>query len=198
MLFQSDGRQYCWIKPGQVLDACFTKKTIKHRAGSLMVWGCVTGQGMGRIHCIEGIMCGPDYVKILSKQCLGTLKDIKLRRSGKEGVIFQQGNDPKHWSKVAKNWFWTKNAKCFLWLPSSPDMNIIEHVWDQLDGLVRTRNPLPCNELWQAIQEEWVNFSCTALNTLFESMPCHVAALLKAWGGGVSFIFVMHQAHLFC
>lgn len=150
-----------------------------------MVWGCVTGRGMGRIHRIEGIMCGPDYVEILDKQYLSTLKDLKLRRSGKEGVIFQQDNDPKHRSKVAKNWFWTKNVKRLSWPPSSPDMNIIEHVWDQLDALVRTRNPLPRNkdELWQAIQEEWANFPRTALNTLFESMPRRVAALLKARGG---------------
>jgi transposase len=185
MLFKSDGRQYCWIKPGQALDARFTKKTIKHGAGSLMVWGCVTGRGMGRIHRIEGIMCGPDYVEILDKQYLGTLKDLKLRRSGKEGVIFQQDNDPKHRSKVAENWFRTKNVKRLSWPPSSPDMNIIEHVWDQLDALVRARNPLPRNkdELWQAIQEEWANFPRTALNTLFESMPRRVAALLKARGG---------------
>ena len=30
MPFKSDGCQYCWMKPGQALDPCFTKKTIKH------------------------------------------------------------------------------------------------------------------------------------------------------------------------
>src|SRR5216684_487837 len=73
MLFKSDGRQYCWIKPGQALDARFTKKNIKHGAGNLMVWGCITGQGMGRLHRIKGIMCGPDYVQILNDHYLGTL-----------------------------------------------------------------------------------------------------------------------------
>jgi len=92
---------------------------------------------MGRLHRIDGIMCGLDYVKILDKQFLGTLKDLKIRRSGKEGLIFQQDNDPKHTSKVDQEWFWKKNIKKLLWLPSSPDMNIIEHVWDQLDALVR-------------------------------------------------------------
>jgi hypothetical protein len=96
MLFKSDGRQYCYIKPGQALDDRFIKKTIKHGGGNLMVWGCITGRGMGRLHRIEGIMCGPDYVAILDKEYLGTLKDLKLRRTGKEGVIFQQDNDPKH------------------------------------------------------------------------------------------------------
>jgi hypothetical protein len=185
MLFKSDGRQYCYIKPGQALDDRFIKKMIKHGGGNLMVWGCIMGRGMGRLHRIEGIMCGPDYVAILDKEYLGTLKDLKLRRTGKEGVIFQQDNDPKHRSKVAEEWFRNKNVKRLSWPPSSPDMSIIEHVWDQLDALVRARNPLPRNkeELWAALQEEWANFPRAALDKLFESMPRRVAALLKARGG---------------
>ena len=62
MLFKSDGHQYCWMKPGQALDPRFTKKTIKHGGGNVMVWGCITGEGMGRLHQIEGIMNGPGYV----------------------------------------------------------------------------------------------------------------------------------------
>lgn len=185
LLFKSDGRQYCWMQPGQALDDRFVKKTIKHGAGSLMVWGMITAKGMGRLHRIEGIMCGPDYVQILDKQFLGTLRDLKLRRTGKEGLIFQQDNDPKHRCKVAEEWFRQKNVKWLPWAPSSLDMNIIEHVWDQLDALVRARNPLPTNkeQLWVALQEEWENFPKRALDTLYESMPRRVAALVKARGG---------------
>ena len=55
-------------------------------------------------------------------------------------------------------------------------MNIIEHVWDQLDHLI------PCNkdEMWQALQEEWNNFPKEALDKLYESMPHCVAALKEA------------------
>jgi hypothetical protein len=86
---------------------------------------------------------------------------------------------------VAEAWFQKKNVKHLPWPPSSLDMNIIEHVWDQLDTLIYACNPLPHNkeELWVALQEEWANFSQAALDTLFESMPYHVAALLKAQGG---------------
>jgi len=54
-----------------------------------------------------------------------------------------------------------------------------------LDTLVHARNPLPRNkeELWVALQEEWANFPQAALDKLFESMPHHVATLLKARGG---------------
>ena len=71
----------------------------------------ITTRGMGHIHWINGIMCGPDYVEILNKHFLGTLKDLKLRHMGKEDLIFQQDNNPKHWSKVAESWFLSKNVK---------------------------------------------------------------------------------------
>jgi hypothetical protein len=46
---------------------------------SSIVWGYIMEWGMGRLHQIDGIMCGPDYVKILDKDYLGTLKDLKIR-----------------------------------------------------------------------------------------------------------------------
>ena len=68
------------------------------------------------------------------------------------------------------------------WPLSSPDMNIIEHVWDQLDALVCAHNPLLMNkeQLWEVLEEEWENFLRKALDTLYESMLCRLAALLKA------------------
>ena len=130
-------------------------------------------------------MKGQDYVNILDKSYLGTLKDLKLKSMGKKHVIFQQDNDPKHRCGVAEAWFTKKKIHCLPWAPSSPDMNIIEHVWDQLDALIHARNPLPHNkeEMWIALQEEWENFPQSSLDKLYESMPCRVEALLKARGG---------------
>ena len=142
-LFKSDGCQYALFRPGQAYDDQFVKKTIEHGGGKVMVWGCITGQGMGRLHKIEKIIQAPDYVKIIEDQFLGTLKDLKMCRTGNSGVIFQQDNDPKHTSKLARQWFRTHKVNQLSWPPSSPDMNIIEHVWDQLDRLIRAWNPLP-------------------------------------------------------
>lgn len=184
-LFKSDGVQWAWFRPGQALDPRFTKKVVKHGGGNIMVWGCITSRGMGQLHKIDGIMCGPDYVKILQKNLPATLRKHKLKKTGKDAVIFQQDNDPKHTSRVAKEWFEAKKFKVLPWPPSSPDMNIIEHVWDQLDHLVRARNPLPRNkdEMWAALQEEWYNFPKERLDKLYESLPRRVAALKTAKGG---------------
>ena len=36
--------------------------------------------------------------------------------------------------------------------------------------------------MWQALQDEWDNFLKEALDKLYESMPCCVAALKEAQG----------------
>jgi len=77
------------------------------------------------------------------------------------------------------------HVKLLDWAPSSPDMSIIEHMWDQLDALIRAHDPLPRNqeEMWAALQEEWDNFPQDKLDKLYESMPRRVAVLVKAQGG---------------
>lgn len=183
-LFHSDGREYCYIKPGQTLSKRAVKKTVKHGGGRVMVWGCIMAQGVGTLHRINGNMDAPGYVEILDGNLPKSLRKHGLKSNGRYGVLFQQDNDPKHRSKAAEAWFMRKRIRRLAWPSYSPDMNIIEHVWDQLDKLIRARNPLPrsLEELWQALQEEWAKFPQHSLDKLFESMPRRVAALLKARG----------------
>ncbi len=135
-LVGSDGRRYVWRKPGQELDKRFVKKNVKHGSGSIMVWGCVTSKGVGRLRRIDGIMDSAVYVDILNKEYLGTLKDHGYKV---KDIYFQQDGDPKHRSKFTSEWMKKKRIDLLPWAPSSPDMNIIEHVWDHLDRLVRAR-----------------------------------------------------------
>jgi hypothetical protein len=46
-LFGSDGCDWCWRRPGEEFDACYTKKKVKHGGGRIMVWGCITATGLG-------------------------------------------------------------------------------------------------------------------------------------------------------
>ena len=180
-LFGSDGRRWCWRKPGEEFDERYVRKEVKHGGGNVMVWGCVTAMGMGRIVKIDGNMDGPLYTEILNDDVLGTLKDLGIK---KKDIYFQQDNDPKHTSGVAREWFKKNKLDVLDWAPSSPDMNIIEHVWEYLDKRVRTRSPLPTNrdQMWTALQEEWASIDEDYIEKLYESMPDRVAALLKAKG----------------
>ena len=122
------------------------------------------------------------YSEMLDDKFLGTLRDLEIN---KKDIYFQQDNDPKHTSNLATDWFWKKKVDKLEWPPNSPDMSIIENLWDYLDRKIRLRSPIPTNlnQMWAALVEEWGNIENDYIEKLYESMPRRVAALLEAKGG---------------
>ena len=153
-LFGSDGRRWCRRETGEELcDRCLDVQ-VKHGGGNVMVWGDISWNGVGRLHRVEGNMDAAQYCKILSQSLLGSLSDQKTAPSS---IIFQQDNDSKHTSRMAARWFEDHDITVLLWPSSSPDMNLIKHVWDVLDWKLRARLTKPSNrdQLWEILQEEW-------------------------------------------
>ena len=70
------------------------------------------------------------------------------------------------------------------WSTQSPDLNPIEHLWDELERQVRAHQPLPKNrkDLWQILQEEWSNIEISKCQNLVNSMPRQVAAVIDSKG----------------
>ena len=122
------------------------------------------------------------YCQILDEDLLDTFEWQELDR---EEMIFQQDNDPKHTSNRARRWF-EENEICVMeWPAQSPDMNPIEHLWNELDRRLRASGHLPTNrdEHWEKILEEWGKIDVEVVRNLIRSMPRRVADLVKAKGG---------------
>ncbi|KAJ8870702.1 hypothetical protein PR048_029727 [Dryococelus australis] len=66
--------------------------------------------------------------------------------------------------------------------PRAPDLNPIEHLWDELDRRVRARQARPKSiaQLMEWLKEEWRRILVDVLQTLVESMPDRVAAVIAA------------------
>ena len=156
-------------------------KKVKHGGGSLMVWGCISWDGPGRLHRIEGTLNAKQYCRILEESLLGSLED---KFTDHKTIIFQQDNGPKHTSRLAKAWFQKRHIEVLPWPASSPDMNLIEHAWEVLDRQLRRRHIRPTNldSLWAALEEEWAHLDMDAVHRLYESMPRRTEALKKAKG----------------
>ena len=186
-LFGSDGVQYCRRMNGDAMNPIFTQKMVKHGGGRVMVWGCITSQGVGRLHRVDGNMDRFQYVRILKESLLGTLKDNHIHR---KGFVFQQDNDPKHTSAYAKEFFQKKGLIVLPWPSNSPDLNPIEHVWNYLDNRVHSRTcGKPRNEdhLWEILQEEWQRIEPHYIQKLFRSMWNRLDAVISAKGGNTEY-----------
>ncbi len=111
--------------------------------GSIMLWGCFSAAGTGRLVAIEGKMNAAKYRDILDENLLQSAQDLRLGRR----FTFQQDNDPKHTAKITKEWLHNNSVTVLEWPSQSPDLNPIEHLWRDLKMAVHQRLPSNLPEL---------------------------------------------------
>ena len=97
----SDECKWVWKKTGEGLSDRLAEGTLKFDGSSVMMWGCMTWQGVGFATKMDGRMDGDLYLQILKDELHQTLDYYGLHPSD---VIFQQDNDPKHTCKKVKDW----------------------------------------------------------------------------------------------
>ncbi|KAI3366475.1 hypothetical protein L3Q82_000605 [Scortum barcoo] len=69
------GRRHVWRKPGTAHHQANTIPTVKHGGGSIMLWGCFSAAGTGRLVRIEGKMNAAMYRDILDENLLQSCSD---------------------------------------------------------------------------------------------------------------------------
>ncbi|GFV49360.1 transposable element Tc1 transposase [Trichonephila clavipes] len=123
-IFGNDGRRPVWRKPNIALDPKNLRPTVKHGGGSVMVWGCMTPNGVGNLIFIDGIMNHKLYKDMLNNNLKESAKKLGLY----ESFIFQQDNDPKHMARNVKMWCLFHCKHQLHTPPQSPDINVIENL----------------------------------------------------------------------
>lgn len=123
-MFNSDGMCTVRRKKGDRLNPRYCKPTVKHGGGSIMIWACFSGFGIGPFHEIEGIMDRFKYRDILANVMMPHSEwEMPLR------WIFQHHKDRKHTSKLVKEWLAENGVQTLDWPAQSPDLNPIELIW---------------------------------------------------------------------
>src|SRR6185312_17376249 len=82
----------------------------------------------------------------------------------------QQDNDPKHTSRIAKEFLTDHVPKVMDWPSCSPDLNPIENLWAIVKDNVEKRMPKNLKDLEKFMTEEWNAIPESVLNNLVNSM----------------------------
>lgn len=177
-LFGSDAPTRVRRPPNTEFKSRHTIKTVKHGGGNIKIWGCFSFNGVGPLFWIKQTMTKEIYRNILS--------DVMLpyaRQNMAENWKFQQDNDPKHTAKVVKKWFEDNQVTVLEWPSQSPDLNPIEHLWNDLKKRLPKYKIANQEQLWREIQKAWYDIPKSTCERLVMSMNRRCEELSRNKGG---------------
>ncbi|KAG2457851.1 TCB1 transposase, partial [Polypterus senegalus] len=182
-LFGVNARRHVWRKLGTAHHQANTIPTVKHGGGSIMLWGCFSAAGTGRLVRIKGKMTAAMYRDILDENLFQSAIDLRLGRR----FIFQQDNDPKQTAKISKEWLQDNSVNVLEWPSQSPDLNPIEHLWRDLKKAVHRRFPSNLMELERCCKEKWAKLAKGRCAKLVASYSKRLEAGIAAKGASTKY-----------
>lgn len=188
-LHGSDRRGRVYRRPGERFAQCCIQENVAFGGGSCMVWAGISMEAKTELVFIEtggrvGGLTANRYVEEI-------LADHVVPYAGfvGENFILMQDNARPHTAASVRQYLQDVGIRTMDWPARSPDLNPIEHLWDQLKRKVRARNPAPAtrSDLQAALSEEWDAIQQNVVKKLIRSMKNRLEAAIKARGGNTKY-----------
>ena len=102
-----------------------------------------------------------------------------------ENTTLMHDNATPHSARATRQHLANLGFPVLPWPAKSPDLNPIEHVWDELERRLQQRNQMPTtlDELRVAITEEWHAIPRDRIRKVITSMRRRCQAVMAADGG---------------
>lgn len=168
-------------RPGERYKPECLQATVKF-PDSAMIWSCMSYHGVGRMFLLE------KNARFNARLYQGVLEN-RLLLSANEwfpngGYLFQDDGAPCHRAKSVVALKERLHIPSLDWWPGqSPDLNVIENLWNRVDQLVSEIAPKTRQELIGAIIRVWNHvITQDLLHNLIDSMPRRIEAVINAKG----------------
>jgi transposase len=163
-------------RPHEAFSPTCISISNKWRTPKVMVWGAISGAGVGPLHFCVGNVNQHVYKSILEEH-------VDYLSNG----LMVQDNAPCHKTLLIRQWMEDNGIVTIPWPSCSPDLNPIEQVWSAMKTNIQGKRFSSKAELWTELQRIWFNFSPSFIHRYIDSMPRRVKAVIDARGGVTRF-----------
>lgn len=176
----NDGRLLVRRLPGTRFQNNLIAQHDRYGAGSIMVWGAISFNSRSDLVIINGKLNAHRYIDEI-------LRPIALPFLNRdEATIYQQDNARPHSARITKHFLAESKMPILEWPARSPDLSIIEHVWDILGRRLESEYdnpPYSMNILRNRLLEQWNLISQSDIQNLYRSMPARLLQCIQRRGG---------------
>lgn len=180
-----DGRQRVYRRRSERFAPCAIVETVGYQGGSIMVWGAISYEARTDLVVVSrGSMTAQRYVEeVLQDHVVPFAPFIG------ENFILMHDNARAHVAGQVNDYLDAVGIRRLPWPACSPDLNPIEHIWDNLKRRVRNRNPVPTTlrELTNAVLEEWHNIPQSDIQDVMDGMADRMREVIRARGGNTHY-----------
>ena len=92
---------------------------------------------------------------------------------------FQHDNDPKHTARIVTNWLDEKRIQRLKWPSFSPDMNPIEHLWDEVEQRMKKEQPKNEKDLQECLTRVWNGIEKPVMKKLVDSVSNRLNEVIR-------------------
>ena len=168
-----------WRISREEFDPKCTVSTIKQGGGSVMIWDCFAPSESWKTVCIgsyHGQILLSRY--FLEQNLQPSINHLELHQR----CIFVHENDPKRTSGLIQDWLKREKIQTLSWLSYSPDFNLIENLWVELERRIKKLQPKSITELELLLIQEWNIVGSPVLEKLVDSVPSRLCVCIKMKG----------------
>lgn len=182
----ADGRTRIWRRRGErYADQCVMERDAWGGA-SIMVWGGIgLNQRVGPV-VFQNLGPGRGGGITAARYIDQALRPHVIPHFARHrNNVFQHDNARAHTARATRDFLQQNGVNVMQWPALSPDLNPIEHLWDEIQRRINDVIPRPntADLLRQAFLRVWFQVPMAFINRLMHSMPRRCAAVIATRGG---------------